>query len=478
MTRLWTRSLASQMVVLLLLALVLSHVIGFVIYRDERTQALRGALKEEFLARTAAVTRLLDATPSDLHGEILRAGGSAITRYWLAPAPAEPRAWQDQALSHLMQVLPARLRADQPAPPTDSRHATTNPYLAGTSLHPMPGASWEVLPAGAWPLGREAQLLQLNDWNGFGLAVPLSNGVWLNAAYAKPGLVPASAYRTYISLGIAALAISLIAILMARWIARPLKDIAHAAERVGLGEEVAPIPECGPGDIRCTAAAFNRMQTRLRRFIEDRTRMLAAIGHDLRTPITSMRLRAEFVADEETKKKLISTLDEMQRMTEATLAFARDDATREETRNVDLSALLESLCADLADLGWDVTFRNGEKIAYRCRPDALRRAVRNLVENAVRYGERARVSLTTGTANGNSDSIEITVEDDGSGIPEQEFERVFQPFVRLESSRNRETGGVGLGLSIARTIVRGHGGDIVLFSGSGLHAVVTLPRAG
>ncbi len=382
-------------------------------------------------------------------------------------------AWQDQAHSHLMQLLPARLRADQPAPVTDGAHPATNPYLAGMALKPMAGTSWEVLPANGWPLGREARLLQLNDWNGFGLAVALNNGVWLNAVYAKPVLVPGSTYQTFLSLGIAALAITLIAILMARWIARPLKNIAVAAERVGLGEEVEPVPECGPGDLRGTAEAFNRMQSRLRRFIDDRTRMLAAIGHDLRTPITSMRLRAEFVADEDTKKKLIASLDEMQAMTEASLAFARDDAAREETRNVDLSALLESLCADLADLGWDVKFSNGEKIPHRCRPDALRRAVRNLVENGVRYGDRARVSLTRA-----DDAIEIMVEDEGNGIPEQDFERVFQPFVRLESSRNRATGGVGLGLSIARSIVRAHGGDIALYNGSGLHAVITLPRGG
>lgn len=198
--------------------------------------------------------------------------------------------------------------------------------------------------------------------------------------------------------------------------------------------------------------------------------MLAAIGHDLRTPITSMRLRSEFVADEETRRKLLATLDEMQTMTEATLTFAREEAMREETRTVDLSALIESLCADLSDLGWDVTFRNGERIAYRCRPDALRRAVRNLIENAVRYGQRARVFLAS-----TDNAIEVAVEDDGPGIAEQEFERVFAPFVRLENSRNRETGGVGLGLAIARSIVRGHGGDITLANGGGLHATIRLP---
>jgi signal transduction histidine kinase len=472
MRRLWTRSLAGQMVVLLLLALVLSHVISFVVYRDERTQALRGALKEEFLARTAAVTRLLDNSPSELHGEILRAGASGITRYWLGPEPVRPAEWQEEALLHLRQPLPARLHPDQPAPPADA-HPPANPYMHGIEMHALPSASWEVLAASAWPLGRKAQLMQLNDWNGFGLAVPLRNGVWLNAVYAKPGLMAGATYQTFLSLGIAALALTLVAMIIARWIARPLKDIAHAAERVGLGEEVAPVRECGPDDLRCTAAAFNRMQTRLRRFIEDRTRMLAAIGHDLRTPITSLRLRAEFVNDEDTRRKLIGTLDEMQAMTEATLAFARDDAAREETRNVELSALMESLCADLADLGWDVKFRNGDKIPYRCRPDSLRRAARNLIENAVRYGERARVTLAA-----NGDSIELTVEDDGKGIPEKEIERVFQPFVRLEESRNSATGGVGLGLSIARSIVRGHGGDIVLANNGGLHAVVTLPRSG
>lgn len=473
MKRVWTRSLAGQMVVLLLLALVVSHAIGFVIYRDERTQVIRGALKEEFLARTAAVTRLLDATPADLHGEILRAGGSGITRYWLGPAPEQASLWQERAISHLMHALPALPHTDQPLTAADAQHPAANPYLAGSKLKPLPAAAWETLPAGAWPLGREARLLQLNEWNGFGLAVPLSNGVWLNAVYSKPVLVPGSTYQTFISLGIAALALTFVAIMMARWIAFPLRQITQAAERIGVGEEVEPIYECGPDDLRGTAAAFNRMQTRLRRFIEDRTRMLAAVGHDLRTPITSMRLRAEFVADEETRRKLISSLDEMQSMTEATLAFARDDATKEETRTVELSALVESLCNDLVDLGWDVSFKNGEKIPFRCRPDALRRALRNLIENGVRYGERARVTLTA-----RHDAVEIMVEDDGQGIPEAEFERVFQPFVRLEESRNRQTGGVGLGLSIARSIVRAHGGDIVLFNGSGLHALVKLPRSG
>jgi signal transduction histidine kinase len=201
--------------------------------------------------------------------------------------------------------------------------------------------------------------------------------------------------------------------------------------------------------------------------------MLAAIGHDLRTPLTSLRLRAEFVNDRDTQERMLKTIAEIQAMAEAALSFAREEATREETRTVEISALTQSLCDDLAELGFDVTFSESHKINYRCRPEALRRALRNLVENAVRYGERARVSLIK-----SPDGVEIIVDDDGPGIPEDMFEQVFAPFFRLENSRNRETGGVGLGLSIARTIVRHHGGDISLSNrNKALRAIVSLPDA-
>jgi signal transduction histidine kinase len=235
---------------------------------------------------------------------------------------------------------------------------------------------------------------------------------------------------------------------------------------------VPRLPESGPDDIRQTAEAFNRMQERLQRFVEDRTRMLAAISHDLRTPLTSLRLRAEFVQDDDLREKMLKTIEEIQTMTEAALAYAREDAAVEATRTVDLSALVGSLCDDLADLGQNVTVSDGPKVLYRCRPDALRRAIRNLVENAIRYGERATVSVV-----GSAESLDIVVEDGGPGIPPADMEQVFAPFFRLEQSRNRETGGVGLGLSIARAIARHHGGDIVLENQrKGLRAIIRLPR--
>jgi signal transduction histidine kinase len=201
--------------------------------------------------------------------------------------------------------------------------------------------------------------------------------------------------------------------------------------------------------------------------------MLAAISHDLRTPITSLRLRAEFVEDEETRSRILDTLDEMQSMTEATLAFAREEAAEEETRTVDLAALVDSVVADLAELGHAVAFVGAERTLIACRRTALRRALRNLVDNAATYGKRAIVRLEQDPR-----ELRVVIEDEGPGIPVPEKERVFEPFVRLEPSRSRETGGIGLGLAIARTIVRNHGGDIVLENRTdgGLRATVHLPH--
>lgn len=471
----WTQSLTGQLIGLMLLALAVSQGISFLIYWDERGQALRQAAKEEFLVRTASVARLLEATPAVYHPDILRAVDTTYTRFWLTMgSPDRVAAWQRDAWRRLGTPLPVTASPGWGTSPTLSAEASE---VEASIVLPEPGATassaWSTLPPHAWPLARTARFMRLDDAYGSGLAVQLQDGTWLNAAFAKPSLGSAWTSQSTVSLGITALVLSFIAILAARRIARPLRRIAVAAEALGRGEETAPLPEDGPCDVRCTAAVFNRMQERLRRFVSDRTRMLAAIGHDLRTPITTLRLRAEFITDREMREKILATLDEMQSMTEATLAFAREDAAGEATRTVDLAALVESLCDDMADLGADVSFDDAERMPYRCRPDALRRALRNLIENAVRYGERARVALLR-----SGEWLEIVVVDDGPGIPEGEHERVFAPFVRLESSRSRATGGVGLGLSIARTIVRGHGGDIVLANhhGGGLRAAIRLPQ--
>jgi len=209
------------------------------------------------------------------------------------------------------------------------------------------------------------------------------------------------------------------------------------------------------------------MQERLHNYVSDRTRMLAAVSHDLRSPITALRLRAELVEQDDLRERMIASLDDMQQMVEATLAFARQDAEAEPTQTVDLARLGRDLVGERAELGQPVKWEGGNAMAYPCRPVALKRALGNLVENAVRYGGSARVRL---------EARGFVVEDDGPGIPEDRLEHVFEPFARLEESRSQDTGGAGLGLAIARSIARSHGGDVVLRNRpeGGVRAVLSL----
>lgn len=304
------------------------------------------------------------------------------------------------------------------------------------------------------------------------LSVRLDDNAWLNADYQVFGPPRDWARATLVTIGLAGFSVCLVTFLMLRRLTRPLKNLADAAETFGRGEETPPLDETGPVEIRRTTAAFNHMKDRLKRFVDDRTRMLAAISHDLRTPLTTLCLRAEMLDDGEEKQKILETLGEMQRMTEATLAFASEDATREETRAVDLSALVESIVLDHHDMGHSISFDKPPAFPYRCRPFAIKRALRNLIENASRYGENAVVRLEQ-----SREAVAIVIEDDGPGIPEDAQDRMFEPFVRMEESRSQDTGGIGLGLAIARTIIRAHGGDISLSNraAGGLQVRVDLP---
>jgi signal transduction histidine kinase len=232
------------------------------------------------------------------------------------------------------------------------------------------------------------------------------------------------------------------------------------------------VPEEGPDDVRNAAKAFNEMTDRVTRTMESQRQLLSAVGHDLRTPLTAMRINLEFVEDAELRERLTANLNELQALTESVLSAARG-AGGESKRSIDLSALVESLCADLDDLGEPVTWHAHKPAPLKCRPDEIRRAVRNLVENAVAYGHRAEVQIQE-----TQEAYEIVVEDEGPGIPDAEQGRVFEPFVRLETSRNSETGGTGLGLTLVKAIAQGHGGGVALENREegGLRARLTLPR--
>lgn len=469
----WRRSLAAQLIGFTLFALVVSQALTFMISWDERTKALHAAMKGEFFSRCASMTRLMESMPEPLREQALLASETSYSRFWLSKEePIDANAWRGRAATELTR--PIENFIDLGRKYGLRSNSVTERLTFAEVMAANASESWVTPPLVLWSLPRPAKFVYFDDHNGYGLAIKLNDGVWLNTAFYKNIGDGWWDSKSLTSLAITALILSLIGVFIASRIARPLRRLAVSAEALGRGENLPPLPEEGPDDIRRTAEAFNKMQQRLHRFVDDRTRMLAAIGHDLRTPLTSLRLRAEFVKDVDVQQKMLSTIDELQSMTEAAISFARGESTTEETRAIELEALVGSICDDLADLGLPVEYIEGPKTTYRCRPDGLRRAVRNLTENAVRYGGHAKVYICH-----SSGTVDIVVEDTGPGIPEDMKEKVFVPFFRLETSRNRDTGGVGLGLSIARAVARQHGGDILLQPNDpGLKAIISLPQEG
>lgn len=265
-------------------------------------------------------------------------------------------------------------------------------------------------------------------------------------------------------------------------LARPVRRFADAAERLGKDLNAPPLPETGSRELRRASRAFNGMQKRIQRMVDDRNLMLAAIAHDLRTVLTRLRLRTEFIEEEEQREKAARDIEEMQSMIDVSISFARGEAETETREPCDIALMLKELVSDLgapaegsSEETPRLTYEGPDRLSYPCGPTELRRTFRNLLVNALGYGKRAHVTLRK-----DESGIEIRIEDEGPGIPDAQLEHVFRPFYRVESSRNRETGGTGLGLAIARTVILRHGGEIALANRpeGGLAVTITLPPAG
>ena len=304
-------------------------------------------------------------------------------------------------------------------------------------------------------------------------ALRLPAGPWLVFAAALPSSGFGLAWPFLAALIAMALMVTPASIWAVRRVTAPLRTLAEAAERLGRDVTAPPVAETGSTETRQAAHAFNLMQARLRQLLESRTHMLAALSHDLRTPLTLLQLRVEDVPEGNERERMLAAIASMNQMIEATLAFVRDDAAIEPLRRIDLAALLAAIVDDLADADLNVAMSPTGPVTLVCQPAALRRAFVNLLDNAVKYGEAADVAIVR-----DSHTVTVTIDDHGPGIPVPELSKVFEPFYRVEESRSRETGGSGLGLSIALSVVEAHGGTIQLANcpGGGLTALVTLPR--
>ena len=427
--RLLPDGLAARFALLLVLALLAAYGVALAVLASERDRLDRAALQGREIERVLALVPALDGTPLPERRRIARAASRRGAEIEVGP---EARVAEG----------PAGARAEA---------------VASRLSEALGGREVRVAPAG--PRGRLALSAALVDppgWlNGTVRAAPMPE-----AGRGGPALL--------LILGLSLCAVLAVGIGFVRLLTRPLAALAEAAHRAGHGDRTARVPETGARELREAAGAFNDMQARIARFEAERTRTLAAVGHDLRTPITSLRIRAEML-DEAEAAPMIRTLDEMKVMAEGLLAYARGGGDAESTVPVDLAPLLERLCEER---GAAFEARAGGTV--RGRPVALGRAAGNLVDNALRYAGGARVTLSR-----EGGEAVIAVEDRGPGIPEERLGDVLEPFVRGEASRSADTGGAGLGLSIARTVAQAHGGTLTLSNreGGGLRAALRLPLA-
>ena len=466
MKRLMPKTLFGRMLGILLVGLVVSHAIGSGIYATDREQAVRAVGGFAAAQRIANLADLIAAVPRDWRERIV--GGLSDPGFRVALSSRPPMPSRAEADAPVARAIGAFL-VDRLALGPDRRPLVAVEPLPGISspfpgLHPIP-------PGGRGPMmhgpGGPMALLGLE------VAIPLADGLWLHFVTALPEGDDAGSRQFLVPMILMVVLSLAVSVWAVRWLTRPLAALAAAADRLGADLNAPPLSEDGAMEVRQAAHAFNAMQARLKGLIENRTRMLAAISHDLRTPLTLLRLRAENVENGQDRERMLSNIADMDRLIASILAFARDEARTEPPRPTDLAALLESLADDMADAGLPVGMAaTPAPLVLSCRPEALKRALTNLIDNAVKYGKEARIALRRGPG-----AAIVTIDDAGPGLAEADLERAFQPFYRVEASRSRDGGGTGLGLAIALSVVQSHGGALTLSNRpeGGLRATVTLP---
>ena len=469
MTRWRPDSLTGWTLIVLIAALTVSQLATISIIISMRSGTLEVVEHFHVAERIAGIVRLIDAVPPEQRNQLLsKVAGDTLSVSWNPTPTVESNGHADWSESLLDEVVTAALwqtpeRSHRVAFVT----ATSGSFAArvenvrrSASLSSDAG---RILGSTVTRGGR-ARVMDAS--------IALADGSWLNfeVPMADPSKVPGIAtIVTIATSGLLVLALSFWAV---RRMTRPLIVLVHAAEQLGSNINAAPLPENGSREMRQAARAFNTMQKRIRQFVADRIQLVAAISHDLRTPLTRLRLRAELADNEEMRHKMQQDVAEMDALIESTLLFAREEGNPETFLQVDLVSLVESVCDGLPDVEVSIAEGVPSRLVLECQPLAVRRCIGNLVSNAVRYGDHVKVTLSA-----DSGCVRITVEDDGPGIAHEDLERVFEPFLRLDTSRNHETGGVGLGLAIARTAARNQGGDVTLSNRpeGGLCATVQLP---
>jgi signal transduction histidine kinase len=432
--RLMPRSLFGRLVLVMTAGLLVAQLISITLHLTERQRTVARTASEEIAQRIAAIYRALDSQTGAQREHLATLLSSASLAASVEPAGSAMAIDTDDSLAFLVilrQALGPDVQVD----------ARSMPRLGVIALD---------------------------------LRLRLIDGEWLHMRGGAPRELFAWPTHLFINLAVMFLTLAALSWFAVRAATRPLGDLAQAARGLGHDLNRIPLPETGPAEVAEAAREFNAMQARLRESIEERANFLAAVSHDLKTPITRLRLRAEMLGDSPLREKFASDLKEMEDMVSAALGFLRGETVAEPLRPVAITALAESVVDDFVEGGSRLSIDCTADFRIPARPHALRRCLTNLIDNALKYGvDDVEVAIEAV-----SDGLDILVRDRGPGLNSDDLEKVFEPFYRVENSRNRETGGTGLGLSIARQIARAHGGELTVVnrSGGGLEARLHLPR--
>ncbi|MHA6768002.1 sensor histidine kinase [Sphingobium ummariense] len=445
--RLWPQSLVGQIILLVAIALFVAQAINFAFLLRERNRL-------ELTGQTApAVYRIVDA---------------------LDNRPSRPeKADSDRPRARFVTGTPSLTGQPRPDVARRARAMFEDIGLRILSVRvaqddkPLPLRRWERVRLRAYgEVRREYQPTRLM------MAAEYEPGKWVVTQVRTGGPPPRFGGWLMGQTVILYVIVLLPLLWVGRRLARPLKQLTGSARQFAETGAADPVDERGPGDVRELTTAFNAMRSRIFAMLNEKDRMLGAIGHDLRTPLASLRVRAESVEDEGERARMSETIDEMNRMLEDILSLARAGRNTETAQKVDLSSLADAVVEDFIELGSPVDMEDADRAVANVRPQQIRRALRNLIENAIVYGDRAHVRVEREEA-----EVRLVVADEGPGIDESRMAEMMEPFTRLEGSRNRETGGAGLGLALVRAIMAEHHGELRLANraGGGLEASLVLP---
>lgn len=507
--RLWPQSLFGRLMAASIIALLLAQVVGLVMIARERERFILQGSVREWSRRIAEVTTLLQGMDDTERSAMITRlnerpwrserrppdGPPEAARSGREPPATRPSSWAVPQLKDPYD--PRRRRAGSVEPPPDDPRglvlrATTYPAVVPFSkagdfeptfaeqLRKDLGSDFEIgvtrtadpkmkaIPISG-PLFTEARDTGAELYDAIVKFPDGYTAVFRVTRYSRGAPLPRG---LFMNLAWLVIVMSIALWVVARSITRPLSELARAADSVGRDLRQPKLAEQGARELRNAARAFNTMQDRMQRYLDSRSRVLAAMSHDLKTPLTRLRLQVEMLDDGAAQGKLGRQLDEMESMVHGALALFRGLDDNEAFTPVDINDMLATLQSEFAEMSSQVSIQGQAARSLLAKPQALRRCLTNLIANAIKFGSQATVQVEDGAA------LVIRIRDEGPGIPEEELERVFEPFYRLESSRNRDTGGSGLGLSIARDVIQAHGGALVLrnLPVRGLEAVVTLPR--